>query len=131
MQAWWAEENSLKTLKLLLFKHFWLVVYSHSIRQYESNMIHICTLCLKVQQTVPWPLLLLFPHTLTHRSLLMSPYCVDTQNPLLSSKDIKGSFGNFSWYFFKNPPSKSAITPSISTSTRSLRLLVLMFALHR
>ncbi len=61
----------------------------------------------------------------------MSPYCVDTQNPRLSSKDRKGSFGKLSLYFFKNPPSKSAITPSISTSTRSLRLLVLMLALHR
>ncbi len=26
MQAWWAEET-LKTLKILLFKNFWLVVY--------------------------------------------------------------------------------------------------------
>ncbi len=27
MQAWWAEDNSLKTLKILLFKNIWLVVY--------------------------------------------------------------------------------------------------------
>ncbi len=28
MQAWCAEENSLKTLKILLFKNFWLVMYT-------------------------------------------------------------------------------------------------------
>ncbi len=28
MQAWWAEENSLKNIKILLFKNFWLVVYA-------------------------------------------------------------------------------------------------------
>ncbi len=27
MLAWWAEDNYLKTLKILLFKNIWLVVY--------------------------------------------------------------------------------------------------------
>lgn len=57
---------------------------------------------------------------LTQRSLLSCPYWVDTQNPLRSSKVMKGSFGYLSRYFFRNPPSKSAMTPSMSTRTRNL-----------
>lgn len=58
--------------------------------------------------------------SLTHRSLLSCPYCVDTQNPLLSSRLMKGSSGYLARYFFRKPPSKSARTPSMSTRTRSL-----------
>lgn len=58
--------------------------------------------------------------SLTHRSLLSCPYCVDTQNPLLSSRLMCGSSGYRARYFFRNPPSKSARTPSMSTRTRSL-----------
>lgn len=61
-------------------------------------------------------------HTLTHRSALSSPYWVDTQNPLRSSRLMYGSFGYLSLYFFKNPPSKSARTPSMSSKMRSLVL---------
>lgn len=57
---------------------------------------------------------------LSHRSLRSSSYCEDTQNPRLSSKLMNGSLGYLARYFFRNPPSKSAMTPSISTSTRSL-----------
>ncbi len=52
MQAWWAEENSLKTLKILLFKNFWLVdhiligamiygTHTVQLQYYTYNMTHI------------------------------------------------------------------------------------------
>ncbi len=44
MQAWWAEEASLKTLKILLFKNFWLVVLIK-----WNNTVKMSLSCVKFQ----------------------------------------------------------------------------------
>lgn len=51
------------------------------------------------------------------------PYCSDTQKPRRSSSATKGRSGKRARNFRRKPPSKSASTPSMSTSTRRARLL--------
>ncbi len=67
MQAWWAEERSLKTLQVLLFKYVWLVVYienrvdyllivmslipNYMMKIVVINIIHYITYFRKYNQT--------------------------------------------------------------------------------
>ncbi len=45
MQAWWAKETSLKNIKILLFKNFWLVVYAVIIDTFTNSFALLLLQC--------------------------------------------------------------------------------------
>ncbi len=57
MQAWWAEETSLKKYKkILLFKNFWLVVYIIYIYIYIYMYVCILYVVGSLDQKMPGPI---------------------------------------------------------------------------
>ncbi len=54
MQTWWAEETSLKTLKILLFKNIWLVVYTSNNDVYLSPNVENVLLCCSNMKSLTW-----------------------------------------------------------------------------